>query len=592
MTWISGSECEASGALPQRRTLRKLVAATEWVKEKISTFFDATRRRECGWLVQGSRPKVTPPAPVVAATVAAMVERPTVILRDCKVYDPQRIRRIVREGLERLDLRPYGQTLIKPNVVMSGPRFPHAYTRPEFTEGVALAMRDREDGRMAALRIGERCGITIPTRFAFREAGYPRMAKRVGAELVHFEEVPQVEIPLYHQGRLRDSLFTPRTVAEADFFVNCPKFKAHPWTTVTFSLKAYIGIQDDRHRLIDHDHSLNEKVADLQYIIQPKFIAIDAITAGEGRMLTPRPYELGLVIMGDNQVAVDSVCCQIIGLDPMSVDHIRMAHERGFGPTALDQIQVEGDVSLAEARVRAANFEVGLIRVEDYFAGTNIRAYGGRPPGPSRAEGGHDYCWGGCPGALEEAIEILRLYDENASENVPVTHVVFGKWDEPLDVKAGEKVLFMGDCAEYRGPVGDRLIERESLYRDRSELSPLAAKHDDLVAKALHVRRKFRRLRNADVIDMPGCPVSVAEQVLSLVELGRLPNPYLDPQLVVPFVSTYLSWRTRSVLQRLVGQRYNLPGPALRGASRPAQNLPPAGADLSLEARRSDALGE
>jgi P4 family phage/plasmid primase-like protien len=43
-------------------------------------------------------------------------------------------------------------------------------------------------------------------------------------------------------------------VARADFFVNCPKFKAHPWTTVTFSIKAYIGLQDDRHRLIDHDH--------------------------------------------------------------------------------------------------------------------------------------------------------------------------------------------------------------------------------------------------------------------------------------------------------------------------------------------------
>ena len=45
--------------------------------------------------------------------------------------------------------------------------------------------------------------------------------------------------------------------------MNCPKFKAHPWTTVTFSMKNYIGIQDDRHRLIDHDHRLNEKIAEL-----------------------------------------------------------------------------------------------------------------------------------------------------------------------------------------------------------------------------------------------------------------------------------------------------------------------------------------
>ena len=78
-----------------------------------------------------------------------------------------------------------------------------------------------------------------------------------------------------------DYVFTPEPVAKADFFVNVPKLKAHPWTTVTFGNKNYIGIQDDRHRLIDHDHSLNEKIADLQYIIQPQLLVIDAITAGE-----------------------------------------------------------------------------------------------------------------------------------------------------------------------------------------------------------------------------------------------------------------------------------------------------------------------
>ena len=143
-----------------------------------------------------------------------------------------------------------------------------------------------------------------------------RCSKRTGVKHYYFEEEPQVEIPLTHEGRLRDYLFTPEPVARADFFVNCPKFKAHPWTTVTFSLKNYIGIQDDRHRLIDHDHRLNEKIADLQYIIQPQFIAIDAITAGEGRMLTPIPRPLNLIIMGNSQVAFDAVCCAIIGVDP------------------------------------------------------------------------------------------------------------------------------------------------------------------------------------------------------------------------------------------------------------------------------------
>lgn len=509
--------------------------------------------------------------------------RPTVIIRDCREYDTQRIRSIVRDGLELLDLRPHGETLLKPNVVAAGNRFPHAYTRPEFVEGVVEALRDRDDGRVRALRVGERSGITMPTRFAFAQAGYRKLAARTGVELVHFEEVSQVEIPLYHRERLRDSLYTPQVVAEADFFVNCPKFKAHPWTTVTFSLKSYIGIQDDRHRLIDHHHKLDEKVADLQYVIQPEFIAIDAITAGEGRMLTPIPFDLGLVIMGDNQVAIDAVCCQIIGLDPLSVDHIRMAHEQGFGPVDLDAIALAGDIDLAGAKARAKGFRVGLVRVEEYFEGTNIQAYGGTPPGPSKAEGGSDYCWGGCPGALEEAIEILRLYDAAASEKLPRTHVVFGQWEQPLDVKPGEKVIFMGDCASYSGPLGAGEIEVASQFRDRSGISPLEARHDDIFVKMLSVRRKLKAGAREQVIRIGGCPVSVAEQVLALVELGNLPNPYLDPQLAPAFISAYFSWRTRTLLQRLFGQPYNKPGPTARGLARPQQNLPPAGSDGKLE---------
>ena len=189
------------------------------------------------------------------------MKRPTVIIRACPEYDMERIRTLVREGLETLDLRPYGRTLVKPNVVASGEYFPHAYTRPEFTEGVLRALKDRAEGPLEELAVGERCGITVPTRFAFRGADYYAMTKRVGGvKLHHFDEVSQAEIPLYHPERLRDSIFTPEPIARADFFVNCPKFKAHPWTTVTFSLKNYIGIQDDPHRLIDHDHSLNEKV--------------------------------------------------------------------------------------------------------------------------------------------------------------------------------------------------------------------------------------------------------------------------------------------------------------------------------------------
>ncbi|MBI2893290.1 MAG: DUF362 domain-containing protein [Deltaproteobacteria bacterium] len=489
-----------------------------------------------------------------------------VIIRFCDAYDPERIRHIVREGLEELDLRPFGRTLVKPNLVLSGPMFPHAFTRPEFMEGVLRALKDRADDRVTELAVGERCGITMPTRAAYDGAGYDDVLDRLDVKRYCFEEVPQVEVPYTHPGRLRDYVYTPEPVALADFFVNCPKFKGHPWTTVTFSMKNYIGIQDDRHRLIDHDHKLNEKIADLQYIVQPQFIAIDAIIAGEGRMLTPIPYPMNLVVMGNNQVAFDSVCCAIIGLDARTVDHIRLAHERGFGPIDLDQIQVTGDVPFEEARARHKGFRKGLVRVEKYFEGSKITAYAGPPP---REHGSGDYCWGGCPGAIEEAIEILRLFDKECDEKMARLHVVFGAYDGPIDAGPGEKVIFIGDCATWKGEIGGQPVAVESLYRERSTKDPHHAKHDDIYAKMAKVTLELTKRRKDRHIRLGGCPVSVAEHVLALASLGGVKNPYFDQSEIVRFNRSYLAWRGATALKRLMGQPYQKPGPAPRGAAQP-----------------------
>jgi uncharacterized protein (DUF362 family) len=491
---------------------------------------------------------------------------PRVIIRHCESYDVPRIREIIRDGLRELDLLPHGRTLVKPNLVTAGPMFPHAHTRPEFGEGLLQALKDVGEGSMTELAVGERCGITIPTRLAFAGSGFDDMLSRVkGVKRYLFEEVPQVEIPYTHDKRLRDYVFVPEPIAKADFFVNAPKFKAHPWTTVTFSMKNYIGLQDDRHRLIDHDHRLNEKIADLQYVIQPQFVCIDGVVAGQGRMLTPKPFDLKLIVMGNNQVAFDSVCCAIVGLDARTVEHIRLASERGFGAMDLSRINVTGDVTLEQAKQRAKGFEVGLIRVEKYFEGSAITAYAGPPPEPERT----DYCWGGCPGAIEEAIEILRVYDKECDKKMPRMHVVFGAYDGPIDAKPGERVVFIGDCATWRGKLGDRMVSIESLYKDRSTRDPYRPEHSDIYVKLGKTLQKLAKSRGEQHLRLEGCPVSVAEQVLALVQLGKTKNPYFAPGQIVGFNLGYLTSHAVNAFHRLRGEAYQRQGACARGEAMP-----------------------
>jgi hypothetical protein len=222
-------------------------------------------------------------------------------------------------------------------------------------------------------------------------------------------------------------------------------------------------------------------------------------------------------------------------------------------------------VTLEQARERAKGFEVGLIRVEKYFQGTHITAYAGPPPEAEKT----DYCWGGCPGAIEEAIEILRLYDKNCDEVMKPMHVVFGAYRGPIHAKPGEKVVFIGDCANWEGRIGDKLVQIKNVYKERGTKDPHHAKHSDIFAKMISVKRNLSKAKKDPHVRLTGCPVSVAEQVLTMVELGGTKNPYFDGGEAAAFNKAYLTWRLVTAVKRLFGKKYQVSGPSVRGHAMP-----------------------
>lgn len=480
-----------------------------------------------------------------------MAVRHRVLLRHCDTYDPDRIRALVGEGLDALGLRPRGRVLVKPNLVIAHRRFfPHAFTRPEFLDGVLGALGERADG-VTEVAVGERSGVGVPTRFTWRQAGLDPVLRRHRARRYLFDEVGQVAVALRHPDRLRDHLVVPEPVVAADFFVTCPKFKAHPWTTVTLALKNAIGLQDDRHRLLDHDDRLDRKIADLQEVRQPRFVAIDAIIAGQERMLTPVPFPLHLVIMGDNPVAVDAVGCRLVGVDPAAVGHVALCAARGIGSLAAEDIEIGGDVGLAEARRRAAGFRVGRVRVETSFAQGPIRAYAGPPPGGAP----DDYCWGGCPGALQEAAEILRAFDADLDRRARPVHVVLGAYRGGLEAAPRQPVVLMGDCAWWPGRIGDQPMRLDDRSAPPRPDAPRPARAGDIFLTLLAASLNVLRHRRRPVLRVRGCPVSVAEQTLYLSLLGGVRNPFAHPQVARPFVRAWLGWRLARLRRALSPRR-------------------------------------
>jgi uncharacterized protein (DUF362 family) len=470
-----------------------------------------------------------------------------VIIRRCETYDPELIARIVAEGMRELGVKPEGRTMLNPNTVLAHEKFfPYAFTRKEFLDGVLTAVK-AEAGQITRLSVGERCGITVPTRYAFSSAGYPAVLKKHGAEADYFDELPAVGVKLSEGRRLRDRIFVPRPVAECDFLVNLPKLKGHPWTRMTCSLKNYIGIQDDRHRLVDHNLWLEHKIADLQEVIQPRFIAVDGITAGQFMMLTPTPFHLGAIVMGTNSCAVDTVCAHMIHVDPLDVKHLVFSSERGFGPCDLSQIEVTGDFALDEVRERSQGFGICMEHIDDYFAdepnlGCTVGTF---PEHHSR-----DYCWGGCPGALQEAIHIHKSFDPEVMARLKPIRYVVGEVDGPLDLRDDEYVIFAGSCTRWEGDIDGEHVKIEPMYRSPAHVDETRTRTNDMLLKMADSLARCFLMGDRRWIRTPGCPVSVAEHVNFLWYLGKIGNPNFNLELVVPYVANYMVMHVKNQLNR------------------------------------------
>jgi hypothetical protein len=83
------------------------------------------------------------------------------------------------------------------------------------------------------------------------------------------------------------------------------------------------------------------------------------------------------------------------------------------------------------------------------------------------------------------------------------------------------------------------------------------------------VTTKLARARNEDVVRFEGCPVSVSEQVLALVNLGKTKNPFFSTAEMLKFNKAYFGWRGRMLAKQIGGTPYQVKGACSRGEAAP-----------------------
>lgn len=271
----------------------------------------------------------------------------------CREYNPC-IREKVRHAVELLGgiqkfIQPGNSVLIKPNATGPASYELGITTHPEVVEAVLELAIEAGAGNIL---IGDGTGsATLGTLRVFESCGYSYLAEKYPGKFtfVDLNRLPKTSVAVKEPYQL-EHIDVIREVLDCDVLINLPVLKTHFITGVSVCLKNLKGCIPPAQKRYMHEVGVNRSVADLNSILTPTLNIVDGIIGSEG--LGPKeghPVGMGVILAGEDAVAVDAVSCAVMGFDAREIEHIRLVHERGKGTIDLEQIEVVGE-SIASVR--------------------------------------------------------------------------------------------------------------------------------------------------------------------------------------------------------------------------------------------------
>ncbi len=269
-----------------------------------------------------SRPKLWK-----AAAYRKAPQSQVVILR-AGSYDVDLVSLII-DGLKSYSLVVKGKrVLLKPNLV-EYERDTVINTHPALI-GAAIEAFRRQGA--AEVVVAEGPGHRRDTDGLLLSSGLLPHLKATGTEFVdlNLDETQCISLSSRYMGV--DSLFFPASVLRCDLLVSMPKIKTHHWAGMTLSLKNLFGIMPGVHygwpKNFLHWRGIHESIVDISSTVCPHFVIADGVVCMEGNgPIQGKAKRCGVLVMGDDPVAVDATCVRIAGLNPEKINYLQMASQ-------------------------------------------------------------------------------------------------------------------------------------------------------------------------------------------------------------------------------------------------------------------------
>jgi uncharacterized protein (DUF362 family) len=239
--------------------------------------------------------------------------------------------------------------------------YPGSSTTPWQLEGVIRAM-EKDGYSKDLIHACHNRTVVIDAHFGERENKQINVVEAHGLRNVHlYEGEPWIHIR-DAVDELADDLLVLNDVYPDGFFIpkrfigeniiHLPTVKTHIFTTTTGAMKNAFGglLNERRHWTHPVIHETLVDLLMIQKKIHPGLFAVmDGTFAGDGP--GPRcmvPHVKNVLLASADQVAIDAVAAKLMGFDPLSIDFIRIAHEKGLGCGDPRDIEIVGDLDAAK----------------------------------------------------------------------------------------------------------------------------------------------------------------------------------------------------------------------------------------------------
>jgi uncharacterized protein (DUF362 family) len=273
------------------------------------------------------------------STVAVLKTKPETIIQD---YG-----RLLDMIDYKKNLPKEKDTLLKLNLSWSL-YFPSCSTEPWQLDGVLKKLT--EDGYRNIIPVENRTVVTDPWKGAKLNKWLPILEKyklkyTPLTEVKWIPYKPKTEMLAMH--KIFPTGFTIPETFPGKNVIHLPTQKTHGHTVITGAMKnAFGGLLTTRRH---HSHRMiHEVLVDLLAIQKEIHAGIFAVTdgtvVGDGagpRAMVPRIQNH--ILASADQVAVDAVSAKMMGYDPLKIEFIRIAHDRGLGVGDVAQIDVLGE---------------------------------------------------------------------------------------------------------------------------------------------------------------------------------------------------------------------------------------------------------